>query len=148
MQKITRILPLTLALIALAITVTTYAAITTTKDVSSTGTITTSANLGVYSDSACTNALSTISWGSVTAGTNATQTIYVKNTGTGTMTLNLSTNNWTPTNANTYITITWNKNGSTLSAGQSTAATITIAVSPSITGITSFSNTVTITGTS
>jgi len=148
MRKITRILPLTLALIALAITVTTYAAITTTKDVSSTGTITTSANLGIYSDSACTNALSTISWGSVTAGTNATQTIYVKNTGTGTMTLNLSTNSWTPTNANTYITITWNKNGSTLSAGQSTAATITIAVSSSITGITSFSNTISITGTS
>jgi hypothetical protein len=148
MQKITRILPFTLALIALAITVTTYAAITTTKDVSSTGTITTSPNLGTYSDSACINALSTISWGSVTAGTNATQTIYVKNTGTGTMTLSLSTSSWTPTNANSYITITWNKNGSTLASGQSTAATITLTVSPSITGITTFSNTVTITGTS
>jgi hypothetical protein len=148
MQKTTKILPFILAITALAITVTTYAAITTTKDVSSTGTITTSPNLGTFSNSACTSSLSSISWGSVSAGTNTTQTIYVKNTGTGTMTLNLSASSWTPTNASSYITITWNKNGAILAAGQSTAATITLTVSPSITGITTFSNTITITGTS
>lgn len=148
MENIKKILPLLLALIALAITVTTYAAITTTKDVSSTGTITTSPNIAIYSNSACTNSLSTINWGSVAVGTNTTQTIYVKNTGTGTVTLNLSVANWSPTDAGGYFAITWDKNGSALAAGQSTAATITIAVSPSITGITTFSNSVTVTGTS
>jgi hypothetical protein len=147
-SKITKIAPIILAIIALSLTVTTLAAITITKDVSSTGTITTSPVIGVYTDSACTNALNTITWGSVAAGTNTTQTIYVKNTGTGTITLNLSTNNWTPTNSTNYITITWNKTGSTLAAGQSTAATITLTVSPSITDITTFSNTITIAGTS
>jgi hypothetical protein len=147
-SKITKLAPIILAVIALSLTVTTLAAITITKDVSSTGTITTSPTIGTYSDSACTNALSTINWGSVAAGSNTTQTIYVKNTGTGTMTLNLSANSWTPSNANSYITVTWDKTGSTLAAGQSTAATITLAVSSSITGITSFSNTITITGTS
>jgi hypothetical protein len=147
-SKITKLAPIILAVVALSLTVTTLAAITITKDVSSTGTITTSPTIGTYSDSACTNALSTISWGSVAAGTNTTQTIYVKNTGTGTMTLNLSANSWSPSNANSYITVTWDKTGSTLAAGQSTAATVTLAVSSSITGITSFSNTITITGTS
>jgi hypothetical protein len=147
MRKIAKILPFALALMALAITVTTYAAITVSKDVSSSGTITTTPNLGVYSDSGCTNSLSTITWGSVAKGTNTTQTVYVKNTGTGTMALSLSASSWSPSNANTYLTITWDKAGSTLTAGQSTAATITLTVSPSITGITTFSNTITLSGT-
>jgi hypothetical protein len=147
LTKHSKIFPVVLAVIALALTATTFAAITVTSNVSSTGTITTSPNIGVFSDSACTTTQSTVSWGSVAAGSNTTQTVYVKNTGTGTMTLSLSTSNWTPTNANTYISVSWDKQGTTLTAGQSTPAVITLTVSPSITGITTFSNTVTLTGT-
>jgi len=83
----------------------------------------------------------------MTAGDTVTNTIYIKNTGTGTLILGLTISNWTPTEASTYITYSWDKQGNQLSAGQSTQATITITVSPSITGITDFSNTISITGT-
>ena len=146
--KHSKLFPVALAVIALALTATTFAAITVTSNVSSTGTITTtSPNIGVFSDSACTNTKSAISWGSLAAGSSTTQTVYVKNTGNAAMTLSLSSNNWTPTGANTYITVSWDKQGQTLSAGQSTPAIITLAVSPSVTGITTFSNTITLSGT-
>jgi hypothetical protein len=135
-------------LIGLFLFVTTYAALTTTTTISATGTvITTSPNLGVYSNSACTITLSTINWGSILAGTNTTQTVYVKNTGTGTITLSLAASNWNPAGASTYLTITWNKQGATLTTGQSSAAILTLKVSSSVTGITNFSNTITLTGT-
>jgi len=145
--KISKIAPILLAIVALALTVTTMAAITINKDVTSSGTITTSPNLGVYSDSACTNAISSVTWGSISAGTSTTQTVYVKNTGTGTMTLSLASSNWSPSGANTYLTVTWDKQGSTLTTGQSSAAILTLTVSSSVTGITNFSNTITLTGT-
>jgi hypothetical protein len=81
------------------------------------------------------------------AGGSTTQTIYVKNTGTGTITLGLSTTGWTPTQASSYITVSWDKQGTQLTAGQSTQATITITVSPSITNITNFGNTISVLGT-
>jgi hypothetical protein len=146
-SKLSTIIIIALTVAALTLTVTTLAAITITKDVPSSGSITTSPNLGVYSNSACTNTLNTITWGSVTAGGSATQTVYVKNTGTGTITLSLATSAWAPSGANTYITVSWDKQGATLTAGQSTAAILTLTVSSSITGISSFNNTITISGT-
>lgn len=132
---------------AFSLVASTLAAITVNHDLTSTGTIATTPNIGVYSDAACTNAITSITWGSIAAGATTTQTVYVKNTGTGSMTLNLATSNWSPSGASTYITLTWNRQGNTLTAGQSTSATLTLTVSGSITGITTFSNTITISGT-
>ncbi len=104
--------------------------------------------IGVYSDSACTQSLSTIDWGSIAAGSSTTKTIYLKDTGTGTLTLTgLTTSSWSPSAAGGYITITWDKTGTQLTAGQSTTATLTLTVLPTITGVTTFSNTITIQGT-
>jgi len=63
------------------------------------------------------------------------------------MSLSLATSTWTPSNANAYITVSWDKQGATLTPGQSSAAILTLSVSSSITGITSFSNTITLSGT-
>jgi len=105
-KKHSKLFPVVLAVIALALTATTFAAITVTNNVSSTGTIITQTpNIGVYSDSACTTVKSAISWGSLAVGSSTTQTVYLKNTGTAAMTLSLSSSNWTPTNAKTYITV-------------------------------------------
>ena len=136
-----------LVLVALALTMTTYSAINVSTNINSSGLITTSPNIGAFSDGACTTAVSSVTWGSISAGGTASQTVYIKNTGTGTITLSLATSNWNPTGASTYITVNWNQQGTLLSAGQSVAATITLTVSPSITGITSFSDTMTIIGT-
>jgi hypothetical protein len=136
-----------LTVIAVALTVTTAAVINVNQNVSSSGTITATPNIGIYSDSTCTTSITSINWGSTIAGSAATQTVYVKNTGTGTMTLSLIASNWSPSEASTYMAVSWNKDGTQLSAGQSVAATITLTVSSSINGITSFSNTIVVTGT-
>jgi archaellum component FlaG (FlaF/FlaG flagellin family) len=145
--KASKYLVIVLTVAAFALATLTLAAINVSQNVSSSGTITTSPNIGVYSDSACTTNMTSINWGSVAAGGSATQIVYVKNTGTGSMTLSLAVSNWIPSGASTYITISWNQQGTQLSAGQSVTATITLTVSSSITGITSFSNTIAISGT-
>jgi len=144
--KASKLLIVVLTVTAFALAALTLGAITVTQNVSSSGVVTDS-NIGVYSDSGCTTNMTSINWGSVAAGGTATQTVYVKDTGTGAMTLSLAVSNWSPSGASTYITISWNKQGTQLSAGQSVAATLTLTVSSSVTGITSFSNTITISGT-
>jgi hypothetical protein len=145
--KIPKLSAIILTIIAVALTASTAAVLSANQNVPSSGTITTTPNIGIYSDNTCTSSMTSISWGSITAGGTATQTVYVKNTGTGTITLTLSASNWSPSGASSYITISWNKDGTQLSAGQSVAATITLAVSSSVNGITTFSNSIVITGT-
>jgi hypothetical protein len=146
-SKIPKLSLIILSIIALALTASTAAVLSANQNVPSSGTITTTPNIGIYSDNTCITSMASINWGSITAGGTATQTIYVKNTGTGTITLNLGTSNWAPSGANSYINISWNKDGTQLSAGQSVAATITLTVSSTVNGITTFSNTIVITGT-
>ena len=123
------------------------AAVTVNQNIISSGVVSTSPGVGVFSDADCTSSLTSVNWGSVAAGSSATQTFYVKNTGTGSISLGLAASSWSPTSASTYITVTWNQQGTNLAAGQSAAATVTLSVSSSITGVTSFSNTLTISGT-
>jgi hypothetical protein len=102
----------------------------------------------VYSNSGCTTAITSISWGSIEAGNSASQTIYVKDTGGVAMTLSLAVSNWSPSTASTYINLTWTGQGQQISAGGSLAVTLTLTVSSSTpTSITSFSNAITISGT-
>jgi hypothetical protein len=111
-----------LVMIGIALTLTTFAAISTTQNVSSDGTVTTSANLGVYSNSQCTTNLTSINWGALTPGGSTTQTIYVKNIGSGlSLALNMTTTNWSA-GANGPITLTWNQENTRLNPGQSVAA--------------------------
>jgi len=104
-------------------------------------------NVSVYQNSACTIPLSSWNWGVLEPGSSTLKTMYVKNEGNMPMTLNLTTITWTPSGAATYITITWNREGAVVTAGSNVQANVTLAVSPSITGITSFSFTMVITGT-
>ena len=137
-----------LILVAIALSATTYGAISVNKSLSTNGSITVTPNLGLYSDSGCTNSLSTIDWGTITPGNNQTRTVYVKNTGTGTsLTLSISTNTWTPTNADGPITISWNQENTRLTPGQSTAAIIKLTSSSSIVDVTNFSVQILISGT-
>ena len=129
------------------LTATTAGVLTVNKAIPSTGTIST-INVEVYSDSACSQPLSSINWGTLSPGATVTKTVYIKNTGNAQITLSMTTNNWNPMNANGPITIFWDKEGLTLASGQSTAAVITLRVSSSISGITSFSCNIVITGTS
>ena len=146
--KSSKYLAIALTVLSIVLAATTYAALNVSQNITSSGSIATSPNVSVYSDSACTTVITSINWGSLSTGDSSIHTVYVKNTGIASMTLSMIANNWSPAGAGTYLTISWNQEGTELSAGQSVAAIITLTVSPSTTGITNFSNTITITGTS
>lgn len=122
-------------------------ALQTSKTVGNQGTVRT-IGVGVYWNQACTNQTTSIPWGTLDPGSNKSITCYIKNEGNNQVTLSMSTSNWNPANAGQYLTLTWNLQSATLNAGQVRTATFTLAVSASITGITSFSFDITVVGTS
>ena len=135
-----------LAATAIFLTMTTAGLLSINQSVPSSGVIS-SVDLGVYQEWACTNNLTSVAWGTLSPGDTATRTIYVKNIGTAPITLTMTTTNWNPTNANGPITLTWDRENTILDAGSVIAATLTLSVSPSISGITTFNMDVVITGT-
>ena len=137
-----------LILVAIALTATTYGAISVNQSLSSSGSIAVTPNLALYSNSMCTTILSAIDWGTITPGNNQNRTVYVKNTGTGiSLTLSMSTNNWIPSTADGPITISWDKEGAIIAPGRATAAVITLTSSSSIVDVTNFSVQIMISGT-
>jgi hypothetical protein len=105
--------------------------------------------VGVYSDSACTNNLTSINWGLLTPETSYTKDVWIKNIGNTRIMLNMTTEGWNPSYANNYITLGWDREGQLLNATQSFKAVLTLSVSTDITStnITDFSFTIVITGT-
>ena len=106
----------------------------------------TSANLEVYSDSACTQSLTSIDWGTVSSGDSVTKTLYLKNQGRTSVRLSLITVNWSPRIAYGLIVVNWNREGATLVAGQTLSATLTLSASPTASGFTTFGVNVVILG--
>jgi hypothetical protein len=140
-----------LALAVMSLVVSALGALVATRTVSNTGNMrvvtSPSVQLGVYSDSGCTTALSSVSWGTLDPGTTATATVYLKNEGNVPVTLSISASNWAPSSASSYFTLTWNRAGNVLAVGASVQAVLSLAVSSSISGITTFSFDITITAT-
>ncbi len=116
------------------------------KTLSSSGSIK-AINVGVYDDIGCTQASSSIDWGTPEPGDLVTKTLYVKNLGNADMTLHLATTNWTPAAASNYLTVSWDRESSVLSPDEVVETTITLGVSNSITGIDTFSFQIIIEGT-
>ena len=148
--KTSKYLVVLLTAAAIAVAGLTLAAITVNQGIQSSGTITAGPNVGVFSNSACTTAITSISWGSIEAGNSASQTIYIEDTGGVAMTPSISVSNWSPSTASTYISLTWSSLPSSIGTGVSNAVavTLTLTVSSSTpTSITSFSNSITISGT-
>ena len=146
MHKISTGAIIAIAATGLFLTLLTTGLLISSQTVPSTGTVT-AVNVGVYSDSGCTLNLTSISWGTLSPGNVITRTIYVKNSGTVPMTLSMRTESWVPTNANSSITLTWNRANYRLNAGQSIDAILTLNVSSTTSGITNFSFNTVITGT-
>jgi hypothetical protein len=146
-KKATVAKALAMVIISIAImSMGTFGALVVTRTVSDTGRII-AVGVGVYSDTVCTSAVSTISWGDLNPGGVETYTMYVKNTGTVPVTLSMTTGSWNPSSASSYIGLTWNLQNSTLPAGSVVQAVLVLSVSSSITGVTSFSFNIIITGT-
>jgi hypothetical protein len=103
--------------------------------------------VGVYWNSACTNNVTSIDWGFLEPGSTVSKTVYVKNNGNTRLVLSMTKDNWSPTSASSYITLSWNRDGYILEPGAYVQAVLTLSVSQSISGVTSFSFDIIITGT-
>lgn len=105
-------------------------------------------NVGVYSDSECTQNCTSLNWGTIIPGSQINRTVYVKNIGDLPMTITMATESWLPTNASSLINLNWNQQDTTLNVNQSIGATLTLAAAASAAGnLTDFSFDIIITGT-
>ena len=146
MRKISTGAIIAIAATGIFLTLLTSGLLMSSQTVQSAGTVT-AVNVGVYSDSGCTQNCTSIDWGSLAPGNSSTRTIYVKNIGTIPMMLSMTTGSWVPSNASSYITLSWNRGGTVLAANQSISAVLTLSASSSTGNITSFSFNIIITGT-
>ncbi len=106
-----------------------------------------SIGVGVYWENACITEVSTVNWGYMEPGSTQNVTIYIQNEGNVPMTLNLTTDNWSPTSASTFMTLSWNREGSQVPAQSVLETMLTLSVSSNISDVSGFSFNITITGT-
>jgi hypothetical protein len=132
-----------LVLIALATCV--AALLTSETRIPSVGTVKT-VGVGAFWDINCTSRVTEIDWGLVEPGYHVNATIFHRNEGNAPITLSLHTENWNPSNASGYITLRWDYTGQTVDPGAVMKTTLTLAVSSNVTGITSFTFDILITG--
>ena len=137
---------LAIIVVVMLLSLSTLGLLTISQNISSSGTITT-VNVGVFSDSQCTQPLSTINWGSVSPGSTVSRTVYIKNTGGLPLTLSMSTSSWNPVTAGDFMAITWNRENAVLNAGDSVSAELVLTVDSDITEVTAFSVNIIISGT-
>jgi len=117
---------------------TTLGVLSSNRTIQSRGAVKT-VNVGAYWNSICTNVTSSIDWGTLSPGFVANVSFYVRNEGNLAVRLGLTSQNWSPVNASSYMSLSWNREGQTLAVGNVTLATLSLNVSSSISGITSFS---------
>ena len=120
--------------------------LTTSKTLSSTGSVK-GINVEVYWDSLCTQVVSSVDWGTPEPGESLNKMMYVKNTGNSQMTLSMSCSAWNPAEAESYLTLSWDREGAMIIADEVISAVLTLSVSDSIVGITDFSFNIVIEGT-
>ena len=145
-KKIPKIGIIVLVITAIALTVTTAAVLTANQIVPLNGSIT-AVNVGVYSDSGCTQAVTTLNVGTLNPSGTATQTVYIKNAGNVPETLTMAATNWIPSNATSSLTLSWNQQNTILPAGNSIPAVLTLTAASNCGSMTNFSCSITITGT-
>jgi hypothetical protein len=121
------------------------AGIIVTQTMPSTGTVTT-VNVGVYSDSECTQNCTSISWGSIYPGNSTSRIIYVKNTGTVPITITMTSGSWAPTDADDYLTLSWDQQNTVLDVDESVSANLTLSVDSDTDDLADFSFNIVITG--
>ena len=100
--------------------------------------------VGVYWDQALTNRVTSIDWGTLEPGSNVNKTVYIRNEGNAAAILSMTTSNWNPTSASTYMGLSWDYGGQTIGVNAVVQVRLTLSASSSVSGITSFSFDITI----
>jgi len=100
----------------------------------------------VYQDPTLTVPLTEINWGVLEPGEEKNHTAYIENESNVPITLILTTENWSPLNASSFVALTWDYYGQFVAVGGFVEATFTLAVDPAISGIDAFSFDIVIVG--
>jgi len=108
------------------------------QEVASSGTIKT-IGVTLFWDNACTNKVTSVSWGTITPGGSVDKYVYVRNDGTTTATLSMSYSSWVPATAASYMIFRWNCSNHALLRNAITCAKLTLTVQPNTTGVADFS---------
>lgn len=98
--------------------------------------------LAVYSDAACTVPVTSVDFGTFAPGDTVNKTIYLRNEGGINGTYGLSTANWNPAVASSYLSLSWDYTGQTVQPNAITKVILRLHASSSLTsssGITNFS---------
>jgi len=136
-----------LAILAMSVVVAFALQSSYVRQIPSTGTIS-AVGVSVFSDPACTQNVTSINWGFLTPGSLTNYQAYIKSTSNVPITLSLGTDSWNPSSASTHITLTWSyAAGTQIQPNASLPVTLTLTVSSFVTGFTSFSFNIDITGT-
>jgi hypothetical protein len=123
-----------------------YQTSSTSSTISNVGSLKT-IGIGAYWDENLTNRVDGINWGTLEPGDQKSFSIYLHNEGNSAVTLSESTSDWNPSEAATYLTLSWNYNGQAIEADKNLQVTLTLSVSANITGITNFSFNIIVVGT-
>jgi hypothetical protein len=102
--------------------------------------------VAIYWDPAFTVPVVNMNWGVIEPGTTKNVSCYIVNTSNVPVSLTLAVNNWQPTSASNYVSLTWNYDEQPIPVSGYTPITFSLHVDPATTGITGFSFDITITG--
>jgi len=100
--------------------------------------------VGIYTNSSCTQRLTSVDWGLAENGTVKNMTAYIRNEGNTPVTLTMQTTNWNPSNASQYISVTWNYTGQSIGINNGVSVVLFLSIAPNIQGISVFSFDITI----
>jgi len=102
--------------------------------------------IGVYKDVNFTVSVTQIDWGMLEPGQKKNFSAYIKNESNVPITLSMWTEDWTPANASSFISLSWNYNASEIPVDGSVPVTFALNVDAATSGISSFSFTIVIVG--
>jgi len=102
--------------------------------------------VGIYKDINFTVSVTEIDWGIIEPGESKNFSAYIVNESNVPLTLTMRTENWNPLNASSFMTLSWDYNGTQIDVGGSVPVTLTLQVAQTVSGIESFSFDIVIVG--
>ena len=102
--------------------------------------------VGVYWDEGCVNNVTFIDWGFLEPGTAANHVVWIRNEGNTPIVLNMTVENWSPSNVSDFLDLTWDYSGQVLDVGQKIRVGLILSVSSGVSGVDEFSFDIVIVG--
>jgi hypothetical protein len=131
---------MTVALIAsVTLTVAVLGPINRLVIIGSGGTVNLPVGVGFYWDRNCTDPVSYIDWGATQPGLTVNVTLFVRNEGSQAISLSITAENWQPPEVASYMVFGGDHVGQIIDPQEILQITLSLATSPDIEGITSFS---------